>query len=243
MKKRNEQEEYQLEKLTSRQLLELYRKIKPNDLRMGKPIFDFLLNLECQDAERYLEKAVVLNEILRTEEALEACDKAIELKPDYAAAYDLRGIMLYRPRKYEEAIKAFDKVIELNPDFQDVYLNKGWCLTEIGRYEEAVECFNIGIKKNQCSEELYASKGWVLLHELKRKDEEALRAYSKAIELSPNDNIYYFFAGQILKALGRQGEAKTMINKAIELAPNMEECILYCFENDDFDYATLRNCC
>jgi len=241
MKKRKEQEEYQLEKLTSRQLLELYRKIKSNDLRMGRRVFDFLLNLECKDAEGYFEKAVVLYEVLMAEEALEACDKAIELKPDYAAAYDLRGRILYRPWKYEEAIKAFDRVIEVNPDYADVYLNKGWCLCEIERYEEAVECFNIGIGKDEYSEELYASKAWVLLQELNQKDEEALQAYKKAIELSPKDNIYYFFAGQILKELGRDEEAIAMIDEAIALEPSMKECILYCFENDDFDYAvTLR---
>ncbi|WP_052322894.1 tetratricopeptide repeat protein [Rickettsia felis] len=240
MKKRNEQEAFKL--LTSGQLLALYRSYsRAGELKYASPVLEYLLESTYSDAERYFEKAVVLKEILRTEEALEACDKAIELKPDYAAAYDLNGRILYRPWKYEEAIKAFDKVIELNPDFQDVYLNKGWCLTEIGRYEEAVECFNIGIKKNQCSEELYASKAWVLLQELNQKDEEALQAYKKAIELSPKDNIYYFFAAQILKALGGQKEAKVMLNKAIELAPNMEECILYCFKNDDFDYVvTLR---
>lgn len=234
MKKRNKQEEYQLGHLTSRQLLELYRRLTLYDMSDGKQILNYMLNLECQDAERYFEKAVVLYEIHRIGSALEACDKAIELKPDFAAAYALKAkIILHISQQYEEAIKAYDKVIELNPDFQDVYLDKGWCLTEIGRHEEAIECFNIGINRDEYSEELYMSKGYVLLQQLKRKDEDALQAYSKAIKLSPDKAFYYSAAGQILKALGRQEEAKAMLNKAIELAPNMEGCISYCFENDD----------
>lgn len=234
MKKRREQEEYQLEKLTSRQLLELYRELTLHDMRGGQQILNYMLNLECQDAERYFEKAVVLYEICRLESALEACNKAIELEPNFAAAYALKAkIILYTLQQYEEAIKAYDKVIELNPDFQDVYLDKGWCLTELERHEAAIECFNIGINRDEYSEELYMSKGWVLLWLLKRRDEEALQAYSKAIELSPDKAFYYFAAGQILKALGRQEEAKAMLNKAIELAPNMKGCSSYCFENDD----------
>lgn len=234
MKKRNEQEAFKL--LTSRQLLALYRSyFRAGELKYASPVLEYLLESTYSDAERYFEKAVVLKEILRTEEALEACDKAIELKPDYTEAYALRAkIILHIPQQYEEAIKAYDKVIELNPNFQDVYLNKGWFLTEIGRYEEAVECFNIGIGKDEYSEELYASKAWVLLQELNQKDEEALQAYKKAIELSPKDNI-------LLKELGRDEEAIAMIDEAIALEPTMKECILYCFKNDDFDYAvTLR---
>lgn len=132
MKKRNEQEAYQL--LTSRQLLVLYRSYsRAGELKYASPVFEYLLESTYSDAEGYFEKAVVLKEILRTEEALEACDKAIELKPDFAAAYALKAkIILHISQQYEEAIKAYDKVIELNPDFQDVYLDKGWCLTEIG---------------------------------------------------------------------------------------------------------------
>lgn len=64
MKKRNKQEEYQLGHLTSRQLLELYRRLTLYDMSDGKQILNYMLNLECQDAERYFEKAVVLYEIL-----------------------------------------------------------------------------------------------------------------------------------------------------------------------------------
>ncbi|MCX4079901.1 tetratricopeptide repeat protein [Rickettsia rhipicephali] len=99
MKKRNEQEAYQL--LTSRQLLALYRSYsRAGELKYASPVFEYLLESTYSDAEGYFEKAVVLKEILRTEEALEACDKAIELKPDFAAAYALKAkIILHKMRK------------------------------------------------------------------------------------------------------------------------------------------------
>ena len=76
MKKRNEQEAFKL--LTSGQLLALYRSYsRAGELKYASPVLEYLLESTYSDAERYFEKAVVLKEILRTAEALEACDKAI----------------------------------------------------------------------------------------------------------------------------------------------------------------------
>ena len=47
------------------------------------------------------------------DEAIEACDKAIEMDPHYAVAWNNKGIALYNQHKYDEAIQACDKAIEM----------------------------------------------------------------------------------------------------------------------------------
>ncbi len=80
-----------------------------------------------------------LSELGRYEEAVEACDRAIELQPDGALAWKNKGVAFFRLRRYEEALEACDRAIELQPDYASAWKNKGVVLNELGRYEKALE--------------------------------------------------------------------------------------------------------
>jgi tetratricopeptide (TPR) repeat protein len=73
-----------------------------------------------------------LSELERYEEALESCERAIELQPDYASAWNNKGIVLNELGRYEEALEAYDRIIELQPDFGTAWYNKGLC--RIGKH-------------------------------------------------------------------------------------------------------------
>jgi tetratricopeptide (TPR) repeat protein len=57
------------------------------------------------------------------EEAIEAYNKALSLKPDYAEAYNNMGNALKDQGKLEEAIEAYKKALSLKPDYVDVARN------------------------------------------------------------------------------------------------------------------------
>jgi putative nucleotidyltransferase with HDIG domain len=57
----------------------------------------------------------------RLQEALDAYNKAIELKPDDAEAWLSKAIALDELGRHLEAIEAFLKAIELNPDYAEVW--------------------------------------------------------------------------------------------------------------------------
>ena len=69
----------------------------------------------------------------------------------------------------------------------------------------------------------YATKSWIqkglTLHYLGR-DEEALQAYDKAIELNPDDSDSWHRKSIELDKLGRYEEARQAYDQAIELNPN-----------------------
>ena len=61
----------------------------------------------------------------KLEEAIEACNNALSIKPDYAEAYYNMGIALQDQGKLEEAIEACNKALSLKPDYAEAYYNMG----------------------------------------------------------------------------------------------------------------------
>ena len=75
-------------------------------------------------SEDYLNRGAELYQRGEYELALKAFDKAIELKPDYAAAWHNRGVVLGKLGRHDEALKAHDKAIGLKHDFASAWYNK-----------------------------------------------------------------------------------------------------------------------
>jgi len=59
------------------------------------------------------------------------------LNPNYADAYNNRGIAYAVLNQMERAVKDYNKAIELNPNLADAYGNRGRTYKEIGNYEES----------------------------------------------------------------------------------------------------------
>ena len=72
-----------------------------------------------------------------TDQAVEAYNKAIQLRPDDWLNHLQIGNLFYQTAKYKEAESAFRKVTELAPDFSTGYKNLGAMFYMQGRYGEA----------------------------------------------------------------------------------------------------------
>jgi superkiller protein 3 len=73
---------------------------------------------ECYEA--YLSKSNALLNLLKYDEALECCNKAIEKNLVDYGIYSVRGQVVEKKGMLEEAIKAFDKSLEIKPDNEEV---------------------------------------------------------------------------------------------------------------------------
>ena len=78
-------------------------------------------------------------------------DKAIELNPEYAKAYNNRGSVKADLGDKKEAIKDYDKAIELNPEYAKAYNNRGNIKFDLENYEEAIRDYNKALKSNLLS--------------------------------------------------------------------------------------------
>ena len=111
-------------------------------------IFFLLSFLGCGEKshESWYNKGVNLLNFGRYKEALEAFNKAIEIKPDYQEAWFYKGAALIKLGCLNEALEAYNKAIEIKPDFQFAWFIKGVTLTKVGCPNEALEAFNKAIE-------------------------------------------------------------------------------------------------
>ncbi|MFH1320717.1 MAG: tetratricopeptide repeat protein [Bacteroidota bacterium] len=94
------------------------------------PIFLILLTVSAysqKTAEDYLRLAYlkIFASDPDCQEAIQNCNKAIELKPDYEESYLCRGIAKAKLKDYRGAVLDYNKLIEIKPDDDGAYLNRG----------------------------------------------------------------------------------------------------------------------
>ena len=130
-------------------------------------VFSIVFNVGCgaKTAEDYVEKAREVipaendsNTVLRSlndnkveeynkkfKETLEYCNKAIELDPNYADAYFLRGLTYSWFKQSDKAISDYTKAIESSTIISDkawAYLNRGYEYSRMGDKENAIKDFD-----------------------------------------------------------------------------------------------------
>lgn len=71
--------------------------------------------------------------------------RAIELAPDFAAAYSNRGLAYAKNDLYDLSIEDLTQAINIDPDNADSYLKRGNAYFDKGEYEQAIADFNSAI--------------------------------------------------------------------------------------------------
>src|SRR5262249_44135742 len=74
----------------------------------------------------------------KVDEGIRCYRKAIELVPNYAAAYSNLGNALCDQQKPDEAIRHYRKAIELEPRYAKAYLGLGRALRAQGKLDDAI---------------------------------------------------------------------------------------------------------
>ena len=78
---------------------------------------------DCAIAELHNNLGMTLYSMQRTEEAMGAYRKALELRPDYPMALNNLGVVLAALGSHEEAIATYKKALAIVPDYAEVLNN------------------------------------------------------------------------------------------------------------------------
>ena len=78
----------------------------------------------------------------KLEEAVEAYNKALAIKPDYASVYNNMGIALADQGKMEEALEVYNKLLTIKPGNAGTYNNMGVAFANQGKLQEAIKFYN-----------------------------------------------------------------------------------------------------
>ena len=92
----------------------------------------------------YNNMGATLKDQGKLDEAIQAYNKAISIKPDYAEANYNVGVTLKEQGKLDEAIQAYIKAISIKPDYAEANYNVGVTLKEQGKLEEAIQAYQKG---------------------------------------------------------------------------------------------------
>lgn len=93
------------------------------------------------------------------QKAIEYLNDAIKLKPDYAEAFNNRGIAYFDLGQYERAIEDYSESIRIKPDEGSAYHNRGNAYHKLGQYERALEDFNEAIRLRPQLTAAYLGRG------------------------------------------------------------------------------------
>jgi tetratricopeptide (TPR) repeat protein len=183
--------------------------------------------------EEWVHEAWTLNGLGQHDEAVVACERAIQLNPSNANAYGNMGWALAGLRRYEDAVVACNRAISLGTRDPNTYSNMSWALNALNRHEEALAASNEAIRLdplNPLSTNAYNNKAWAL--NALNRHEEALAASNEAIRLDPTNFYAYDQKKWALDTLGQHTEAITTMKEALAVCDmtielNPTKAILY----------------
>jgi len=182
------------------------KEIKAGDLQISRSEIS-LKEMILKGNEYYYKKEY--------NEALKCYDKAIEINPNSANAWNNKGLALVLLSNYDEALKCYDKAIEINPNSANAWRNRGSFFNGLARreaikcfdkstskYEEAIKCFDKALQINLNDADTWNGKGYAL--DNLGNYEEAIKCFDKALEIDPDDAIAQDNKASLLNILNEQ---------------------------------------
>ena len=144
--------------------------------------------------------------------------KAINLNPNYSAAYINRGIAFDDKLNYDRALEDYDKAIEIDPNYAPAYTNRGVTYGHKSNYEQAIKDYNKAIELDSKYAEAYYNRGTTYYD--KKDYDRTISDLSRAIELNPNKANYFVNRGNAYKAKENYERALQDYTQAIGLNAN-----------------------
>jgi len=149
------------------------------------------------------------------DKALELFDKAIEIDPENAKAYEGKANIYNFRGDLNGALENFGMAYKCDPDNLDYAYQYAILLGAASRHEDALKVLDQALEKEPDNRILLGYKGAVL-NILKRFD-EAKAVYKKGIELYPEDGGMYSGLGYAQIGLGEYNDAVESLQSAVTM--------------------------
>lgn len=169
------------------------------------------------DPDRYLDYSRVLMDLDRYDESEEYVRANLDKVPDTYALHVRLGSVQMMSGRYTEARASFQKAIDEHPEIAVGYagLAQGWL--KDGQAEEAVKALTLGRTKVPPDFAIEYYSGLALVR-LERSD-EAVAAFTRAVQLSPMVPEGRYELGKLYFATGKIAEARAEFEAVVKLAP------------------------
>jgi tetratricopeptide (TPR) repeat protein len=182
--------------------------------------------LEIEDFDYWAGLCKSLKDEKKYDEAIVACNEAIEIQPKNPEIWVRRAEVLLGQVKYSDALLTSEQALRLRPQYSAALANKCESLVKLERYPEAVEACDLAIIGDGNWGENTAVIGWYykgFAQGKLGKFKEALTAYEGALEVDPQDTLSLVGACQSLSKLNRLTEAVSACDLAIKTNKNWRD--------------------
>jgi tetratricopeptide (TPR) repeat protein len=151
--------------------------------------------------------------------ALADCDRAIELSPTSAAAYNGRAWVYYRKIDYNaRAIADNTKALQLDPSYFDAYVDRGKVHVSNRSYDLAIADFSKAIELKPSVAQTYNDRGYP--YRARGAYDRAIADFTKAIELDAKFVFAYRNRGEVYAEKGDYDRAIADYDKALQIDSN-----------------------
>ena len=164
---------------------------------------------------------VVLARQGKLAEAIQSYERLLQLKPEYAEAYNDLGNALVEQGKLPEAIQSYERALQLKPDKAMVYINLGKALVEQGNLPEAIQNYERALQLKPDYADAYNNLG--VAQARQGRLPEAIQNYGRALQLKPGEAMFYINLGKALVDQGNLPEAIQNYERALQLKPDFAE--------------------
>ncbi len=117
-------------------------------------------------------------------EAIAAYERAIEINPNFAPAWQNLALALKQQGKYRDAIESFTEASEINPQNIDTWLGLADTLNTVGREQEALEALDRALAINPQKPKIWLEKGSIFLKN--QNYNQACNTYRQSRAFIPN---------------------------------------------------------
>jgi len=216
--------------------------LKPNDLDPAQCSIAGLIFLSAERDEEALKwldgaarlpspppgtqarRALALQRLKRSQEALAAYEQAIARQDLDATGFYQRGNLLRDLNRRDEAIASYDAALRLNPAFPEALHAGGVMLQENGDYKIAGEFFSEAVRlKPDFAQAWFALAN--VMQALKQHD-EAIKTYDIALSYAPGYADILTNKAAALYDIGGYEEAIASCDEALKTQPGQPQTLL-----------------
>jgi tetratricopeptide (TPR) repeat protein len=162
----------------------------------------------------------------RFDEAIAECQKALKIKPDFAAAHvDLGAALVENQRggdgarrqygAVDEAIVHYRRALQIKPDFAQAHSNLGTALLLKGQVDEAIAQYQKALEIDPNFAEARYSLGNAFLAE--GRYSESIAEYEAALHIRPDYFEAHYNLGRALATIGKTDEALKEFTEALRI--------------------------
>lgn len=194
--------------------LYMYIKVYPKAIDYANTV----LRINKNNQKAYFIKGFVYKESGDTSRAISSFTTVVELDPENYDAYIQLGI-LHAAKGNDLAIQYYSNALRIRPSSEEALYNRGLYYQESGLLEKAEEDYKLILSKNSAYTNAYYNLGFIAL--VNKKDyPEAIKQFSKAIEIDQNYVEAFYNRGVAYQYSGNKKSAEKDFRSALSIFPN-----------------------